>query len=148
MKKYKIKESLFSRQLLDENEKIIGETLLNLISGFKEKIKIDNEVFKITHTGFLWNDIKVFDRNKKLVLKSDISKDRLIYFGNEVEIFTYKGNGWFNNKLDLFRKNELIVSIKSKEFFKTKYMIEVENDFENYVVILTFLSSYISSQGS
>ena len=85
---------------------------------------------------------------KKLVLKSDISKDRLIYFGNEVEIFTYKGNGWFNNKLDLFRKNELIVSIKSKEFFKTKYMIEVENDFENYVVILTFLSSYISSQGS
>ncbi|PZU88098.1 MAG: hypothetical protein DI529_06430 [Chryseobacterium sp.] len=149
MKQFTVKNPIFSPlQLLDENGNVVGEILSNLFAGFNEKIKIGDEIFKINRTGFLWHDFKIFDRNEKLILKSDVSKNRLIYFGNDIEIFTYKSKGWFNSKLNLYKSSNLLVSIWTKGFFKHQYKIEIENEFTNYLIILTFLNDYINSQSS
>jgi len=109
---------------LDENGKLVGEILLNIIASFNEKIKIDNEIFKIKYNSLFSRDYKIFDQNENVVFKSDISKKRFIYYGSEKEIFTYKNNGWFNNTVSLYRNNEFIISVESKGFFKNKYKIE------------------------
>lgn len=149
MKEFQIKTTTFSSiQLLNENEELVGELLFNLVAGFKEKIKIKEEIFKIKNTGFLWNDIKVFDENEKLMIESDISKGRFIYFGDSKEIYTYKYRCWFSNKANLFRNEELVISINMKGFFKTKYEIKVANYLTNYLMVLTFLNSYIRNSSS
>lgn len=134
-------------KLLDENGTLVGEILLNIIAGFNEKIKIDNEIFNIKYNGLFSRDYKIFDQNENLVFKSDISKNRLLYFGDGKEIFTYKTYGWFKNRLNLCRNDTLIISVTSKGFFRKKYKIEVNSSFSNHLVTLAFLNDYISSQG-
>lgn len=149
MREFTVIYPMFSPvQLLDENEKLVGEILLNAIANFSVKIKIDNEIFRIKYNSLFSRDYKIFDPNENLVFKSDIAKNRFIYFGNAIEIFIYKNNGWFNNRLNLYKTNELIISVKSNGFFKNKYKIEVNNNFDNRLVTLAFLYDYISSQGS
>ena len=149
MKEYTLIYPLFSPiQLLDGNGKLVGEILLSIIASFNEQIKIDNKIFKIKYNSLFSKDYKIFDQNENLVFKSDISKNRFIYFGNEIEIFIYRNNGWFNNRLNLYKTNELIISVKSKGLFNNKYKIEVNNNFDNRLVTLAFLYDYISSQGS
>jgi len=149
MKEFTIIYPIFSPlQLLDENGRLVGEIFSNAIAGVNEKIKIGDEIFKINRTGFLWQDFKIFDRNKKLILKSDVSKNRLIYFGNDIEIFTYKSKGWFNSKLNLYKTSNLLVSIWTKGFLKHQYKMEIENDFKNSLIMLAFLNDYINSQSS
>ena len=74
MKEYTVKNLSYSVfQVFDENEKKLGEILHNLINGYKEKIKINNEIFRIENTGFLWSEIKIYDNYEKLIIKSDSS---------------------------------------------------------------------------
>ena len=55
----------------------MGEILLNIIASFNEKIKIDNEIFKIKYNSLFSRDYKIFDQNENVVFKSDISKKDL-----------------------------------------------------------------------
>ena len=149
MKEFTVIYPIFSPlQLLDENGKLVGEILLSMIGSFNDRIKIDNEIFKIKYNSLFSRDYKIFDRNEKLILKSDVSKSRLIYFGNDIEIFTYKSKGWFNSKLNLYKSNNLVISLWTKGYFKYRYKMEIENDFKNSLIILAFLNDYIKSQSS
>ncbi|MBP6577918.1 MAG: hypothetical protein KA796_12935 [Chryseobacterium sp.] len=149
MKEYTVKNLSYSVfQVFDENEKKLGEILHNLINGYKEKIKINNEIFRIENTGFLWSEIKIYDNYEKLIIKSDSSKSRLVYFGDETEIYTYKSNGWMSSKVDLYKKNQILISIKTKGIFKYKYEIKVNSDFKNDLLILTFLNLAIRFSGN
>ncbi|WP_379969842.1 hypothetical protein [Epilithonimonas sp. UC225_85] len=146
MKEFTVIYPMFSPiQLIDENGKLVGEILLN---SFNQKLKIHNEIFKIKYNGLFSRNYKIFDQNKNLVFKSDFSKNRFVYYRNEKEIFTYKNNGWFNNKLSLYKTNDLIISVESKGFFKKKYKLKINNNFNNHFIILAFLNDYISSQSS
>lgn len=130
-------------QLFDENEELVGELFFNLISGFKEKIKINQDVFKIKNARFLGTDIEIVDQNDKLLIESDILQSILIYYGSSKEIYTYENADWFNNKMSVFRKSELVITINKKGIFQTQYEIKVADGFKNYLVILTFLNFYI-----
>lgn len=145
MKEFTLNHSWFSQlQLLGENGNVMGE----LSVGFKKRIKINGKIFKIKYNNLLSRNYKIFNENEKLVLKSDVSKNRLIYFGDETEIFIFKSVGWFNNRLDLYRKSKLIISIKPKGFFITKYKIAIDENFYNHLVVLAFVHDYIDSQRS
>lgn len=137
-----------SIQLYDENEKLVGEILTNLILGLKEKIKIEDKIFRIKSNGFIGIDIKVFDEKETLIIESHTSKNRLIYFGDIKEIYTYKNEKWFDNKVNLFKEEKLAMSIKVLGTFKSAYEIEVAKDFSNSLVILTFLNFYNRLSGA
>lgn len=92
-------------------KKLLGELMPNLVAGFKEKIIIENQIFKIKYNSLFSRNFKIFCNNEILIVKSDIYKNRFVFFGNDIEVFTYKSYGWFSNKLDFYEKNKLIVSI-------------------------------------
>jgi len=150
MKIYTIKEGGGSLKLLNEENQIVGEILYEFVTGINRRIKIDNEIFKIKNTGFLWYDTNVFDKNGRLVLKNDYAKNRIFYYNQNTEFFTYKFKGWFNKKLRLYNNDHqlvLMISYKQK-IFKNQYIIEIEKGFTNYIVILSLLNFYISELSS
>ena len=107
-----------------------------------------DKIFKIKNNGFIGIDIKVFDENETLIIESDTSKNRLIYFGDLKEIYSYQNEKWFGNKVNLFTDEKLVMSIKVLGTFKTDYEIKVAKDFNNNVVILTFLNFYNRLNGA
>ncbi|MET3537508.1 hypothetical protein [Chryseobacterium limigenitum] len=150
MKIYTIKESRGSLKLLNEENQLVGEVLYEFVTGINRRIKIDNEIFKIKNTGFLWYDNDVFDKNGILVLKNDYAKNRIFYYDQDTEFFTYKFKGWFNKKLYLYNNGDqpvLMIGYKQK-IFKNQYIIEVGKGFTNYIVILSLLNFYISELSS
>ena len=144
MKKLKVITSGYtSIKLLNDSEELIGELLFNSISGFKEKIKIKEEIYRIKAVEFIGIDIRVFNEDDKLLIQTEASKDRLVYFGHLKESYVYKTERCCNDKSSLFLNNELLMSITVKGFFRTKYEIIVADDFNNHLMILTFLNFYI-----
>jgi len=146
MKIYTIRESRGSLKLFNEENQLVGEVLYEFVTGINRRIKIDNEIFKIKNTGFLWYDTNVFDKNGRLVLKNDYAKNRIFYYDQNTEFFTYKFKGWFNKKFCLYNHNDqlvLMIGYKQK-IFKNQYIIEIEKGFTNYIVILSLLNFYIS----
>lgn len=143
MKNFSTETSLGCIKVVDENEKLIGEKVFDIILGLNEKIKIGNEVFKIKSKNFFSRNINVFDTNGKLILESDILNSRIIHFGEHTDIYVCKKNKWYSNKLFLYRNDELISSVDSQGMFSTEYQLEVKEDFDNYLIILTFLSFFI-----
>ncbi len=144
MKKLKVITSgSTSIKLLNDSEELIGELLFNSISGFKEKIKIKEKFFRIKAVEFIGIDIRVFNEDDKLLIQTDASNDRLVYFGDSKEYYVYKSERWFKDKINLFVNNKLLMSITVKGFFRTKYEIIVADAFNNHLMILTFLNFYI-----
>ena len=107
------------------------------------KIKIKEEIYRIKAVEFIGIDIRVFNEDDKLLIQTEASKDRLVYFGHLKESYVYKTERCCNDKSSLFLNNELLMSITVKGFFRTKYEIIVADDFNNHLMILTFLNFYI-----
>lgn len=142
MKIFKIRNYKSSFCLFNENEKLVGEIIHGYVINLKEKIKIDKEVYKVKYTGFLWQDMNVLDKDNKLFLRTDSSKDRIFYYGNYTEIYTYKYKGY---KAYLYDNNDNLVLLldHKKSFFEIIYKMEVGDNFNSDMVILSFLNLYI-----
>ncbi|WP_344831505.1 hypothetical protein [Chryseobacterium ginsenosidimutans] len=126
--------------MFNEDQKLVGE----LLNGFiKKSIKIGKEIYKIKNTGFFWSDLNIFDKNNQLALRSDASKNRLVHYSNYTEFYTYKGLS--SKKVCLFDNddNQVILIDRKENLFSTEYKIEIQKDFNNYLVILSFLYLYI-----
>ncbi len=145
MKLFTTKEGNSSIQILNEREEQVGELLFGVINGLKERIKIDNKIYKIKGTGFLWSDISVFDESGKLVLITDSSKNRLFYYGNSTEIYTYKYKSWLRKELLLYDSHDtLVLALNCKQtLLKMKYKLEVDDDFSQSLIILSFFNFYL-----
>lgn len=143
---YTIKEGRGFLKLFNEENQHVGEILYEFVTGINRRIKIDNEIYKIKNTGFLWYDTNVFDKNGRLVLKNDYAKNRIFYYDQDTEFFTYKFKGWFNKKLCLYNNQDQLVLMMGykQKIFKNQYTIEIEKGFTNYIVILSLLNFYIS----
>ena len=102
MKRITVKSKKNSIFLIDEENQSIGKILFNIISGYKEKIVIADDIYSIRNTGFLWNDNKVYNKENNLLLKTEIAKNRIIYFGKFTQIFY---NVPFNSDHGLSLKN-------------------------------------------
>ncbi|HCA09274.1 hypothetical protein [Chryseobacterium sp.] len=144
MKFFKANESSGSLQLLNEKEERMGELLFGFIGGLNDRMKIGDEVYTIKGTGFLWMGTNIFDASGRLVLKIDASKSRIFYYGETTEIYTYQHKGWLSKKLNLYNwEDRLLVSLHHKQkFLKTIYTIEIDEDFNNSIIILSFLNFY------
>jgi regulatory protein YycI of two-component signal transduction system YycFG len=126
--------------LFNEDQKLVGE----LLNGFiKKSIKIGKEIYKIKNTGFFWSDLNIFDKNNQLVLRSDASKNRLFHYSNYTGFYTYKGLS--GKKVCLFDNddNQVILIDRKENLFSTEYKIEIQEGFNNYLVILSFLYLYL-----
>lgn len=150
MKLFKVLEFSNSVQVLNEKGQTVGELLFGFINGLNDRIKIGNEFYKIKNTGFGWMEISVYDLSGKLVLKTDSSKDRIFYYGTYTEIYTYQYKGWMSNKKYLYDNNDkLLVILDCKQrFFRTTYSVEIDDDFNNYLIILSFLNFYLRGLSS
>jgi hypothetical protein len=142
MKNFTIREYRGSFCLFDDNGKLVGEILHGYFINLKEKIKIDKEVYKIKYTGFLWQDMNVLNKGNKLFLRTDSSKDRIFYYGNYTEIYTYKYKDY---KAYLYDNDDNLVLLldHKKSFFEIIYKMEVGDNFNNDMVVLSFLNLYI-----
>ncbi|AZA55292.1 hypothetical protein [Chryseobacterium sp. G0201] len=150
MRIYTIKEGRGFLKLFNEENQHVGGILYEFVTGINRRIKIDNEIYKIKNTGFLWYDTNVFDKKGRLVLKNDYTKNRIFYYDQDTKFFTYKFKGWFNKKLSLYNNDDqlvLMIGYKQK-IFKNQYAIEIEKGFTNYIVILSLLNFYISELSS
>lgn len=144
MKIFKTKNTFNSVKIFNENEQLIGEIVSPFfINGLSEKIKIGDDIFKIKGTGFLWNDIKIYNKDNYLICKSDNSKNRIIYFGDTIDIFSFRYKNWFSNKFFLFKNDKIVLSADYKGFFRWKFIIEVDENFDNDLIILIFVNFYM-----
>ncbi len=144
MKKFTTKNTFNAVKLFNNNDKLVGEIISPyFINGLSEKIKLKDKVFKIKGTGFLWRDIKIYDQDNYLICKSDISKSRIIYFGDTIEIFTFKHKNWLSNKFFLYKNDQIILALDYKGFFRWKFIIEVDENFYNDLIILIFFNFYM-----
>ncbi|MCS4300775.1 MULTISPECIES: hypothetical protein [Chryseobacterium] len=145
MKLFTTKEGNFSIQVLNEREEHVGELLFGVINGLNERIKIGSEIYKIEGTGFLWKDIRVLDESGKVVLIIDSSKNRLFYYGNSTEIYTYQFKSWLHKELLLYdSQDKLVLALSYKQtLLKLKYVLEIDEDFNHDLIILSFLNFYL-----
>ncbi|MBW7674845.1 hypothetical protein [Chryseobacterium chendengshani] len=147
MKLLTVKRTKNSLQLIDENKFLIGERLSGLFAGANERLKINDTIYKIKHSGFLYRNTEFFDSTRKLVVMIDFEKDRLFYYGQPyTEIYILKSNGWLNGSQSLynFNNDELVMRFDCRRsFFKSRYEIQIKEDFTNSIIILAFLQSNI-----
>lgn len=145
MRLFQIEKSNNSFQLLDNKKELVGELLSGFLSGLNSRIKIGNEFYKIKAAGFLWMAIDVFDESGRLILKIDSAKNRIFYYGDSTEIYTYKYKGWLHKKLFLYDNNDqLVLAIDYRQaLFKLNYKLEIDDNFNNGLITLSLLYFYL-----
>lgn len=149
MKLFTVKKIKNSHQLFDEKNILIGEKIAGFWSGINEKLKIVNQYLTIKYSGFLFYDIKFFDTDEKLVIKIESSKSRLFYYGpNSTEVYQFRSYGFFRSFFTLHRfedDKEVIRFKKEKPFLKNIYQMDIDDDFNNYLIILAFMHHNIQN---
>lgn len=137
MKILDCKESKKGFQILDENKKTVGDFVYGYITGWNEKLIIEDKIYTLHHQGFLWNDVYILDQFKNKILQLDFDKNRIFYFGEFTEIYHYKIKGGLSSQFQIFNNVETLVKVEVQSgFLKTKYMIEVNEKLENPLLIL------------
>ncbi len=142
-----LKNSANTTKVFDDNGNLVGEILHSFISGLKEKIKIDNSIFIIRNVGFLGNEKEVYNPENKLVLKTDLSKNRIIHYKQYAETYEFRGAGLFSNKTLLLKESELILTANTTGLLG-KRTFEVADEFDKRLVILFFINFYLNSLNS
>jgi len=144
MKNFTIREYRGSFCLFDDNGKLVGEILHGYFINLKERIKIGDEIYSIKNTGFLWENMNILDKDRRLVLRTDYSKNRIFHYGDYTGIYIYKYKGYKAYLYDNYDNLVLLID-REKKFFDTIYKMEVGNNFNTVMVILGFLNLYIRS---
>jgi hypothetical protein len=143
MKLLNVRRVKNSSQLIDENENLVGERFCGFLAGTNERLKVNNNFYRVKYSGFLWNKLSFLDHRGKVIVMIDGERNRIFYYGKcFTEIYDIKSNGWSKGSTSLyqFENDELVMRFDSKwSLFKSKYEVHVREGFNNLVLALAFL---------
>lgn len=132
-----------SRELFDENGKLLGEWMFGSLFGKRQHLKLNGKIYNIQIKGLFVGETLYHDEGGKLLLKIDSVHQRVFFYGEKcTEIYHYKSRGFFRHSISLykFENDDLVMKFRSKQgFFKNGYEVEVENNCKNSLLILAFV---------
>lgn len=142
MKLLTVKQVKSSWQLWDEHKNLVGERVFVSFLWSHKQLKIKGENYSIKNVGVFAGEIHYYNESERLMIKIDCVHQRIFYYGHSVtEIYCLKSKSWSKNTLLCKLENdEVIMRFNYRwSFFKQTYEIEIENDFNNNLLILAFM---------